>query len=157
MRKDKFMLLPVAGALVAALALSACDRREDQTAGQKVDETVAQVDRKTDELNAKAKADAQQAKQAGQDAVAEFKQDAREAKNDTKQALTDSAITARVNAQLAADPKLSALQINVDTSEGRVLLRGTAPDFSSRERATQMASAIDGVKSVDNQIVVSKS
>ena len=47
---------------------------------------------------------------------------------------------ASVNAQLAADPKLSALQINVDTSGGRVLLRGTAPDFTSRERATEMAS-----------------
>lgn len=146
MRKERFKLLPVAGALVAALALSACDRREDQTAGQKVDE-----------MSAKAKEDAREAKQAGHDAMQEFKQDAREAKNDTQQALNDSAITARVNAQLAADPKLSPLQINVDTTDGRVLLRGTAPDKSSRERATEMASAIDGVKSVDNQIVVGKS
>lgn len=146
MRKDKFMLLPIAAALAAALALSACDRRDDQTAGQKVDE-----------MSAKAKEDAHEAKQASHDAVQEFKQDAREAKNDTQQALSDSAITARVNAQLAADPKLSPLQINVDTSDGRVLLRGNAPDRSSRERATEMANAIDGVKSVDNQIVVGKS
>jgi hyperosmotically inducible protein len=60
-----------------------------------------------------------------------------------------------VNAKLAQDKTLSAMRIDVDTVDGKVSLRGTAPDPSARERATTLASAVDGVVSVDNQLVVS--
>ena len=66
----------------------------------------------------------------------------------------DAAITVAVNAELAKDPTLSALRINVDTSGGRVLLKGLAPDSAARERATQLAAAVRGVKTVDNQLEV---
>ena len=51
---------------------------------------------------------------------------------------------------------LSALKINVDTTGGRVVLRGTAPDTASRERATVLASAVSGVVSVENALTVSR-
>jgi len=66
------------------------------------------------------------------------------------------AITAKVNAALAVDDKLKATQINVDTREGQVTLTGQAPDAQSRERATTLVSAVDGVKNVNNQLVVAK-
>jgi hyperosmotically inducible periplasmic protein len=69
---------------------------------------------------------------------------------------SDMAITAKVNAALAADDKLSALKINVDTEAGRVALKGTAPDADSRDRATTLAAAVDGVIAVDNRLVVQK-
>lgn len=68
----------------------------------------------------------------------------------------DAAITTAVNAKLAQDKSLSALRIDVDTVNGRVSLRGTAPDAAARERATTLASAVDGVVSVDNQLTVGK-
>ena len=56
---------------------------------------------------------------------------------------------------MTKDTQLSALSINVDTVAGRVALRGTAPDNMARDRATQLASGVEGVKAVDNQLTVS--
>jgi hyperosmotically inducible periplasmic protein len=66
----------------------------------------------------------------------------------------DAVITSSVKAELAKDPNLSALKINVDTDNGRVALRGTAPDNVARERATTLAAGVKGVVGVDNQLTV---
>ena len=62
--------------------------------------------------------------------------------------------TTSINAELTKDASLSALKIDVDTSQGRVALRGTAPDAASRDRATVLAQRVDGVVSVENQLQV---
>ena len=66
-------------------------------------------------------------------------------------------ITTSVNAELAKDDKLSALKIDVDTSDGRVMLKGTAPSQADKERATQLAQGVKGVTRVDNQLRVEPS
>jgi len=66
----------------------------------------------------------------------------------------DAMITAAVNGALAADASLSALRIDVDTTDGRVVLKGSAPDAAARDRATQLARGIDGVLTVDNRLTV---
>ena len=133
-------LIMIAPLTAALLALAACDNKTPttETAGQKLDSVIASTEQKTDQLSADAKVNAA------------------EAKKDTSEALTDAGITTRVNAQLAADPALSAIKIDVDTSNGRVRLSGTAPDDQARDRATTMASAVTGVVSVDNQLKVEK-
>lgn len=68
--------------------------------------------------------------------------------------IDDATITARINAQLAADPDLSALKINVDTNQGAVRLRGEVKSMALRRKAEEMARSIRGVKSVDNQLVI---
>jgi hyperosmotically inducible periplasmic protein len=78
----------------------------------------------------------------------------RSAADSATNAVSDAAITAQVNAQLAKDPNLSAMTIDVDTSGGQVALHGTAPDASSKERATTLAHGVKGVQSVDNQLTV---
>jgi hyperosmotically inducible periplasmic protein len=130
-------------ALVAALALGACQRNDDRTAGQKMDSAVANAEQKADQMKQ------------------DMKQESREAKNEINKAvdkagdkMKDASITTAVNAELARDAELSALRINVDTDSGRVVLRGTAPNDSSRQRATTLASRVDGVLSVDNQLSV---
>jgi osmotically-inducible protein OsmY len=131
-------------ALAAAVALGACQRTDEgQTAGQKVDGAVANAEQKADEIRA------------------EVKQEAREAKQEAKQAtatagdqVKDMSITTAVNAEFARDSELSALRINVDTTEGKVILRGTAPNEASRDRATTLAQRVDGVLAVDNQLSV---
>lgn len=72
----------------------------------------------------------------------------------TADATKDAALTTTIKAELARDPSLSALAINVDTTAGRVALRGKAPDAVAVERATAIALATQGVVSVDNQLVV---
>ncbi len=133
-------LILIAPLTAGLLALAACDNKTPttETAGQKLDSVIASTEQKTDQLSADAKVNAA------------------EAKKDTSEALTDAGITTRVNAQLAADPALSAIKIDVDTSNGRVRLSGTAPDDQARDRATTMASAVTGVVSVDNQLKVEK-
>jgi hyperosmotically inducible protein len=130
--------------VVAAASLAACDRAGDErSAGQKLDGAVEQVQRTTDEVKADARAAGQEAKAATETAV--------EAIADKTK---DAVITTTINAELAKDTQLSALRVDVDTADGRVILRGTAPDTASRERATELAQRVEGVKSVDNQLSV---
>ena len=130
--------------LVPALAaVTGCDRRDERTAGQKIDAGIAQVERSAERVGADVKQGA-----------AEMRADAQQAAQEVKGTVADAAITASVNAQLARDSELSALKIDVDTSDGRVALRGSAPNRDARDRATRLASGVDGVKSVDNQLIV---
>jgi hyperosmotically inducible protein len=73
-----------------------------------------------------------------------------------EQASADTAITAKVNTALAADEKLHTLAISVATHNGQVTLSGTTPDTQLRDRAVTLASGIDGVKLVNNQLVVGR-
>jgi len=139
-------LASVIAAVFAATTLAACDRgqQQDRPAGQKPDSTMSRAQQKIDS----AKNDMQQG-------AAEAKRDMKDAAADAKNAVNDATITASVNAKLASDKELSALRINVDTVDGRVALRGTAPTPAARDKATQIASTVDGVRSVENQLVVS--
>jgi osmotically-inducible protein OsmY len=125
-------LLTISVAVAAMLVLSACNKRDDQSAGQTVDKGVAS-----------AKAEMKDAKEATKDAA-----------GNVGAAVTDAMITTKINAALVADEQLKALKINVDTKDGKVVLTGVAPDAGSRDRATTMAKAIDGVVDVDNRLTV---
>ena len=141
-------LRPIAAvtAVLALTALAACNRpADDRTAGQRVDSAITKSEQK-----------AQQTKEDTKSAAANINQTTERAANDVSDKVKDAAITTAVNAKLAQDKSLSALRIDVDTVGGRVSLRGTAPDPAARERATTLASAVDGVVSVDNQLVVGK-
>lgn len=144
MRVRQLPLLSAALALTTVLSLAACDRKqEDRTVGQKIDSTIAKVEQQADRAASEVKK--------GVDA-------ARASTGETVDAVgkkvKDAAITTAVNAELARDSSLSALKIDVDTSNGRVFLRGTAPDAQARARATQLALRVDGVVSVVNELQV---
>ena len=134
------------GLMGCAALLAACDKKET-TLGQKVDGAVASTERAASAAQAEVKKDVNEA-------VKEIKSTA----SDTSQAVSaktaDGVITAKVNAELVKDPSLSALKINVDTTNSNVALSGSAPSESARERATSLAKAVDGVKQVDNRLVV---
>ena len=86
------------------------------------------------------------------DAAAEQKIEA--AGDRSESALLDATITATVKAQLARDTVLGAQTINVSTEHGLVEIKGNAPDAASRERATRIALAVNGVLSVENRLSV---
>jgi osmotically-inducible protein OsmY len=132
-------------AVSAAASLAACDRgqQQERTTGQKIDSAMSRAEQKIDS-----------AKNEMAQGAAEAKRDMKSAASDAKNVVNDAAITASINAKLASDKELSALRINVDTVDGRVALRGNAPNASARDRATQLASSVDGVRSVENQLVV---
>jgi osmotically-inducible protein OsmY len=127
-------LLTISAAVAAMLALSACNKRDDQTVGQTVDKGVAS-----------AKAEVKDVKEATKDGAA-----------NVGAAAKDATITTKINAALVADDQLKALKIDVDTKDGKVVMTGSAPDDASRDRATTLAKAVDGVVDVDNRLAVQK-
>jgi hyperosmotically inducible periplasmic protein len=70
-------------------------------------------------------------------------------------ALEDGKITASVKAHILAEPGLKVLMIDVDTKDGKVTLTGSADSAANVQKAEQIASSVQGVKSVDNRLAVS--
>lgn len=71
----------------------------------------------------------------------------------------DWAITTKVKASIMSDSSLSASArlVSVSTTDGVVTLSGNVPYQADAERLVKIAKKVDGVKSVDNQLVVTGS
>jgi hyperosmotically inducible protein len=64
----------------------------------------------------------------------------------------DALITSKVEAKLAADPDTNNFEIDVDTLNGQVRLRGMVETEAERREAEHHARNTEGVRSVDNQL-----
>jgi len=120
----------IAGLL--ALTLTACNKNDNRTAGEKVDSGVA----KTEQMASDAKAKTEQ----GAATMGEK--------------IDDAQITASVSAGLAKDSELSAIKIDVDTKGGKVMLNGPAPTAAAKARAEEIARSVKGVSTVENKLEV---
>ena len=69
-------------------------------------------------------------------------------------AQTDSGITSAVKSKLAADDTVKAYQVDVDTSNHVVTLKGDVNTSSAKERAVAIARSTDGVRDVIDQLRV---
>jgi osmotically-inducible protein OsmY len=152
----KPLALGVVGAgLMLVLALPGCDKRtEASTPGQKVDAAIASVDQKAEVARVELKRGAEEAKAAATVAMVDAKQATGEMAQAAGVALSDSAITGGIKASLATDSELKTLDIDVETHEGRAVLKGSAPNAAARARATQLASTVKGVATVDNRLTL---
>lgn len=77
-----------------------------------------------------------------------------QAKTTIGQRIDDAKIVTVVNADFVKDKELSSMRINVDSTQGNVVLKGTAPNASAKERAETIAKGVNGVVSVDNRLTV---
>ena len=120
------------------------------------------------------KNDVREVKANARDAKNELKADAREAKNeiksDTREArdrtsaawdrnvdkIDDASITAQVKGSLAAHRSTSALRTEVSTTDGVVTLRGEAKNSAEKDLATKVTKDIRGVRSVRNDMIVTR-
>ena len=68
-------------------------------------------------------------------------------------AIGDTGITAQVKAKMLGNDALKGSDISVKTTNGVVTLTGSAATMSAKNEAARLARAVDGVKSVDNQVV----
>ncbi|WP_275222467.1 molecular chaperone OsmY [Citrobacter freundii] len=64
----------------------------------------------------------------------------------------DTAITSEVKAKLLADDIVPSRKVKVETTDGVVQLSGTVESQAQSDRAESIAKAIDGVKSVKNDL-----
>ena len=68
----------------------------------------------------------------------------------------DPWITMKVQSQFFLDPQIKAHEINVDTSGGVVLLKGSVQTTEQKRKAEQIARETEGVLRVVNQLIVGK-
>lgn len=127
----------IAASLFLALGLSACDKPGPaEKAGKKMDQVASDTGKKVG------------------DTVDKVEQKMSEQGTKTAQAFDDTEITAKVKAEILAEPGLKSLQISVDTTRGVVTLSGAVDSMSSSDKARLVAAAVKGVKEVDNKLVV---
>lgn len=121
-------------ALASALVLlTACGQKETgTTAGEKVDNAVAEGKQESSKAGAYVEGKTSQ----------------------TVQVVDDAAITTALKAKFVADADLKALDISVDTVGGVVTLTGMAPSATAKDRATAIARTVDGVSNVNNNLTV---
>jgi len=72
----------------------------------------------------------------------------------TGEFIDDSVITTKVKAALLADVAVNAFRIHVRTNNDVVQLNGQVNSDQIRLRAAEIAGKIEGVRSVQNNIVV---
>ncbi|MGH8507726.1 MAG: BON domain-containing protein [Gammaproteobacteria bacterium] len=70
----------------------------------------------------------------------------------TGEYIDDTTITTKVKTALLNDPTVSGLAINVETFRGTVQLSGFASSDQEKERSEELASSVEGVRSVENDI-----
>jgi len=124
-------------AILLALGLTACDKPGPaETAGKKLDQTATdagkQINMAADKIGEKI------GEQGAKTGVA----------------INDAEITAKVKAAIFAESGLKTLQISVDTVKGVVTLSGSVDSQANSNMARGLASAVAGVKSVDNQLML---
>src|SRR5688572_8966754 len=137
-------LLALACSAAVLLALSACNKQDDgKTVGQSIDSGIAKTEQVAKDAGNTMKDASKEAQAAGSQAGASV-----------GEKIDDVAITAKVSGSLAKDPDLSAIKINVDTKDGVVTLNGPAPSAAAKDKATAIAKQVQGVSSVNNQLMV---
>jgi hyperosmotically inducible protein len=72
------------------------------------------------------------------------------------QYVDDVAITSKVKTELLESKRVDGLEVNVDSKNGRVTLRGWASSAAEAQAAGAIARDVEGVKSVDNQLEIKK-
>jgi hyperosmotically inducible periplasmic protein len=70
------------------------------------------------------------------------------------QVFDDLNITTVVKTQIFNDPYLSGFSVSVDTFQGEVTLTGAVESEFAKYRATNLAQRVDGVRKVNNLLVV---
>lgn len=145
----------VLGSMLIALAVCGCNRQaEPQASGDPGATAASQAEQAGDQARSELSRQADAAAQSVDQAATAARQATESAAASAAQAVSDAAITASIKSKLAADATLKAIDINVDTAAGRVVLQGTAPDEAARLRAASLALDVRGVVAVDNQLAV---
>ena len=75
-------------------------------------------------------------------------------KADEKTPINDSYLTAKTKIALFADARVKGSEINVETTQGLVIIRGKVDSDAAKQAAEGIAKGIDGVKSVKNELQV---
>jgi hyperosmotically inducible periplasmic protein len=70
------------------------------------------------------------------------------------QNVDDASITASVKTKLAAEKPATLTKVDVDTNKGTVYLTGNVENATIKERATEIARQVAGVRDVVNNLKI---
>lgn len=76
------------------------------------------------------------------------------AANAVGEAVDDATLVARIKSSLLRSPEVEGLDVNVDAKDGVVTLSGTAATQTEKASAERIAKTSNGVKKVENRIVI---
>lgn len=127
-------------AVVLPSGLAACNQQQP---AEKTGQNIDQAGQKQEQAANSAQQQVDQAKAAVAEKTAA-----------AGKAVDDAALTARVKAALIAEPSIKAMTIDVDSKDGVVTLFGTTDTLANRDKATQAAAGVQGVKSVLNNLKI---
>lgn len=131
--------------LAAFIGLTGCKQEGPaEEAGKKVDESVERTQERLEEGT-----------EQRQESMEERDEAMGQKSGSVEEYLDDSAITAKIKAEMVADPLLSAAKIDVITDKGVVKLSGVLNSQQSADRALEIVRSVKGVKSVESNLVVS--
>ena len=77
-----------------------------------------------------------------------------DARRTVGQVVDDATINAKIKAALLQAPDVKGTDVNVDTVNGTVTLKGAVESQAQVDRAVQIARAAEGVKAVSNQLTL---
>ncbi|CAA9890621.1 Hyperosmotically inducible protein [Candidatus Methylobacter favarea] len=170
--------------LSSALGLAGCQQGSEEKAEQKIDESTERTTEKLEGAKETVEDRAEQAKEnidksaeatkenleykqkrveeAGEKAKDTIEESAEKTKESigtktqsAENVVNDSVITTKIKTEFLADPLLKSTQISVTTVGGVASLSGAVDSQQSIDRALQIARNVKGVKSVENNLVVS--
>ena len=75
-------------------------------------------------------------------------------KADEKTPINDTWLTAKTKIALFADARVKGSEINVETTQGVVMIRGKVDSDAAKQAAEDIAKKLDGVKTVKNDLQV---
>ena len=119
----------------------------NESAGQKVDSSMNKVGNFMDDSAITAKV---KAALVDHDNIKLHVRDAKE--GSVKGYAGDTATTSEIKAKLLADDIVPSRHVKVETTDGVVQLSGTVDSQAQSDRAESIAKAVDGVKSVKNDL-----
>lgn len=134
------VLATLGGAVIAG---SACTQKV-------ADEATTGIATTVDKLNA----DSNRALDATKEGAAAVIDETQKAVSATGEAVTDGWITTKVRAAFVGETLLKGSDINVDTDNHVVTLKGTVGSDAAKARAATIAGGTEGVTRVVNQLVV---
>lgn len=126
-------------------------------AGDKADKAMDKASAKTDKAKDKAADKADKAKDKSDSKADKAADKSKDALSETGEAITDAWITTKVKTDFVGEDLLKGSDINVDTNNHVVTLKGTVASAAGRARAMEIAKATKGVnRVVDNLTIAPK-
>jgi osmotically-inducible protein OsmY len=116
------------------------------------DRTAAAMDRAGDRTAAATA----NAREKASDMAESAKEKTSNAAGTAQAAMSDTMITAKVKADMAADKTVKAMDVHVETQKGVVMLSGFVPSKAEADRAVALAKGVQGVTDVKSSIQVKK-